>query len=244
MHNLQEAFKNSLILNDDSKLLDIISKNHTKIEECIDIYRNNFYANLTNTLTIIYPTVKKLIGENCFEYLCKLYIKNNLPKKSNLANYGNNFASYIQSIKELKHLNYLPSIAKLDCCMDNVYNSNAIYKIEIREDNISYFDDFKIKNYIRLFKSKHPIDFIYKFCNSKKQKNIPTELPKGDNKLLIFKQNHIVKYMKLDNFEYEFLFNFKKYKKLSNIQCKYDLEDDIKVQKILSKVLRLKLLTY
>ena len=64
------------------------------------------------------------------------------------------------------------------------------------------------------------------------------------NKLLIFKQNHIVKYIKLDNFEYDFLFNFKKYKKLSNIQHKYDLEDDIKVQKILSKILRLKLLTY
>ena len=244
MPNLQKAFKNSIILNDDSKLLNIISENHTKIEEYIDIYRNNFYANLTNVLTIIYPTVKKLIGENCFEYLCKLYIKNNLPKKSNLAGYGSNFASYIQSIKELKHLKYLPSIAKLDYCMDSIYNSNETYKIEIREDNISYFDDFKIKNYIKLFKSKHPIDFIYKFCNSKKQQIMPIELPKKDNKLLIFKQNHIVKYIKLDNFEYDFLFNFKKYKKLSNIQHKYDLEDDIKVQKILSKILRLKLLTY
>lgn len=244
MHNLQEAFKNSLILNDDSKLLNIISNNHIKIEEYIDIYRNNFYANLTNALTVVYPTVNKLIGENCFEYLCKLYIKNNLPKKSNLSNYGSNFTSYIQSIEELKHLKYLPSIAKLDYYMDHIYNSNETYKIEIREDNIGYFDDFKIKNYIRLFKSKHPIDFIYKFCNSKKQQIMPIELPKKDNKLLIFKQNHIVKYIKLDNFEYDFLFNFKKYKKLSNIQHKYDLEDDIKVQKILSKILRLKLLTY
>ena len=173
-----------------------------------------------------------------------VYLKPYLPKKSNLANYGSNFASYIQSIKELKHLKYLSSVARLDYCMDNVYNSNETYKIEIREDNIGYFDDFKIKNYIRLFKSKHPIDFIYKFCNSKKQQIMPIELPKKDNKLLIFKQNHIVKYIKLDDFEYDFLFNFKKYKKLSNIQHKYDLEDDIKVQKILSKILRLKLLTY
>lgn len=124
--------------------------------------------------------------------------------------------------------------------MDNVYNSNATYQIEIREDNISYFDYFKIKNYIKLFKSKHPIDFIYKFFNSKKQKITPTKLSKRNNKLLIFKQNHIVKYIKLDNFEYDFLFNFKKYKKLSSMQDKYDLEDDVKVQKIL----RLKLLTY
>ncbi len=81
MHNLKKAFKNSSLFNDDTKLLNIFSENHKKIEAYVNIYKNNFYENLTNTLTIVYPTVKKLIGENYFENLCKLYIKNNLPKK-------------------------------------------------------------------------------------------------------------------------------------------------------------------
>jgi len=244
MHNLKKAFKNSSLFNDDTKLLNIFSENHKKIEAYVNIYKNNFYENLTNTLTIVYPTVKKLIGENYFENLCKLYIKNNLPKKNNLVNYGENFASYIKSIQWLKNLYYLPDIAKLDYCMNKVYNSNKPYKIEIRKDNVDYFDDFKIKNYIRFCKSNYPVDFIYKLCNAKTQNSTLIKLPQRESRLVVFKQNYMVRYIRLTSFEYDFLFNFKKHKKLSNIQYKYDLEDDMRVQKILLKTLRLKLLTY
>jgi hypothetical protein len=81
MHNSPKVFKNCALFNDDTKLLNILSENNKKIEEYINIYKNNFYENLTSTLTIVYPTVKKLIGENYFENLCKLYIKITYLKK-------------------------------------------------------------------------------------------------------------------------------------------------------------------
>ena len=96
MYRLQEAFKNSILYDDDSKLLSMIAPNHINATEYINIYRNNFYENLISSLSITYPTVKKLVGEDCFCSLAKLYVKRNCPKSSNLTNYGNKFPSFIK----------------------------------------------------------------------------------------------------------------------------------------------------
>ena len=244
MYKLQEAFKSSILYDDDSKLLSIIAPSHINAKEYIDIYRNNFYENLINSLSITYPTVKKLVGEGCFYSLAKLYVKNNYPKSSSLTNYGNKFSSFIKSVRELKYLVYLPDIAKLDYYFELVYNANTNYKIDINLDNIYYFDDFKIKKYIKLLKSKYPINSIFKFCHSKDCMDKLPKIHKKSVNLLILKVNNVVQYLCLNNFEYNFLLNFKKYNKLSNMQEVYDLEDDIKVQKILSKILQLGLLTF
>ena len=125
-----------------------------------------------------------------------------------------------------------------------IHNANTNYKININLDNIFYFDDFKIKRYIKLLKSEHPINLIFKFCHSKNSINKLLKVNKKSVNLLILKVNNVVQYLCLNNFEYNFILNFKKCNKLSNMQELYDLEDDIKVQKILSKILRLGLLTF
>ena len=38
MYRLQEAFKNSILYDDDSKLLSMIAQNHTNAKEYINIY--------------------------------------------------------------------------------------------------------------------------------------------------------------------------------------------------------------
>ncbi|RST70021.1 putative DNA-binding domain-containing protein [Candidatus Aquarickettsia rohweri] len=244
MHKLQQVFKKSILHHGNSKLLSIITQNDIYIKEYINLCQDNFYGILINSLSTTYPTIKKLIGEKCFDYLAKLYVKSNYHKSNSLKNYGKKFSSFINSKVELKSFPYLYHVAKLDYYLYLVRNANTDYKININSDNIYYFNDFKLKKYIKLVKSKYPIDFIFKFCNSKKHVDKSIEVPKRGSNLLILKINNVVKYLCLNNFDYNFLLDFKRYNKLSNMQEIYDLEDDIKVQKILSKILQLDLLTF
>lgn len=243
MYKLQESFKKN-ILYDNSKLLSVTSQNDIHTREYIDVDNDNFYGNSISSLSATYPTIKKLIGEECFYYLAKLYVKNNYPKSDNLKNYGKKFPSFINSKVELRSFPYLSHVAKLDYYLELVHNANTDYKININSDNIYYFDDFKLKKYIKLVKFKYPVDLIFKFYNSKKHADESIEVPKRGVQLLILKIHNVVQYLCLNNFEYNFLLDFKRYNKLSNMEDIYDLEDDAKVQKILSKVLQLDLLTF
>ena len=240
MHKLQEVFKKSILHYTNPKLLNII----TKKDICINVEQDNLYEILINYLNTIYPTIKKLIGKQSFYYLAKLHVKNNYHKSNSLKNYAKTFCSFINSKAELKSFPYLYHVAKLDYYLYLVRNANVDYKININADNIYYFDDFKLKKYIKLVKSKYPIDFIFRFCNSKNHLEKRIEIPKRGSNLLILKINDVVKYLCLNNFEYNFLLDFKRYNKLSNMEDIYDLEDDMKVQKILSKILQLGLLTF
>ena len=231
MHKLQEVFKKSILHYSNPKLLNIITKNDT----CTNVSQDNFYEILINSLNTIYPTIKKLIGTQSFYYLAKLYVKSNYHKSNSLKNYGRKFSSFINSKLESNSFPYLYHVAKLDYYLYLVHNANTDYKININPDNIYYFDDFKLKKYIKLVKSKYPIDFIFRFYNSKKHVHKSIEVPKRGSNLLILKINDVVKYLCLNNFEYNFLLDFKRYNKLSNMQDIYDLEDDMKVQKIYQK---------
>src|SRR3989338_2941344 len=63
-------------------------------EELFDIYRNNLYATLTDSLRITYPKIYQFTGEKKFKNLCKEFIKQNRSYSGNLDDYGVNFADF------------------------------------------------------------------------------------------------------------------------------------------------------
>jgi hypothetical protein len=244
MDILQNAFKDSVLLNDDYGLLKLISYKKELAEDLIRIYKNNYYSNLTNALSTTFPTVQKLIGDECFESLSYHYIKKNPSNKGSLLNYGHKFSSYIAQLGALKEIPYLEDVAKLDYLIERVHYTKNEQDIDISNKNALMSKNFKLKCCVEIIKSKYPIDFIHRFCNAKCYQKNEIQLPKSGVKLVVFKHHYKTKFIKLLNYEYQFILHLKKLGNLNGMSDYYQENESKKVQKFLLKMLRFKLLTY
>ncbi|KAF8818536.1 HvfC/BufC N-terminal domain-containing protein [Rickettsia endosymbiont of Cardiosporidium cionae] len=82
-------------------------------KERINIYRNNILSNLKHVLSITYPGVWKLLGEDCADNVANLFLKNidHFPESACLDDWGKKFPDFLETIQELQDINYLKEYA-------------------------------------------------------------------------------------------------------------------------------------
>lgn len=80
----------------------------------LNIYRNNFKANLRSALASTYPVLKKLLGPEYFQYLADTYSKKHPPRSGNLRLFGRDLPDFLPSVESAKHLPYLRDVASLE----------------------------------------------------------------------------------------------------------------------------------
>ena len=78
------------------------------------IYQNSAIANITHSLSLTYPVIEKLVGEDFFQATCKEFIRVTWPKSGNMDDYGVEFADFLAQFEHAKHLAYLPDVARLE----------------------------------------------------------------------------------------------------------------------------------
>lgn len=84
--------------------------------ERLAIYRNTVELNLINALSITYPGVWKLIGNECAHNVARLFLKNHrhFPRSGCLDDWGSQFPEFIKSVRELESLRYLSDYAQYE----------------------------------------------------------------------------------------------------------------------------------
>lgn len=87
------------------------------------IYRNNVVTGLMETLKDAFPAVKRLIGEECFTEVARLYAAKHLPQSPVMHEYGNHFADFLAALAPLNALPYLPDVARLEHAWLQSYHS-------------------------------------------------------------------------------------------------------------------------
>ncbi len=79
-----------------------------------DIYRNNVIYGLIEALGDIFPAVERLVGENFFRDMARLYIRANPPDSPLLFRYGKAMPDFLATFEPVAHLSYLPDIARIE----------------------------------------------------------------------------------------------------------------------------------
>lgn len=125
-------------LNNPSLSISGISSANFAASEVMNIYRNNYYYTLTGALSATYSCIKRLVGDDFFEFLAKNYIDKNPATSGNIIDYGDNFANFISVFEPCKDLVYLSDIALFEnyyeLCFHNLqtyYLSSKYAIIEI-----------------------------------------------------------------------------------------------------------------
>jgi hypothetical protein len=87
------------------------------------VYRNNVTVSLVNALADIFPAVARLVGEDFFRSMARLYMSDEPPQSARLFEYGHGFAAFLEHFEPVAKLPYLPDVARLERCWLDAYHA-------------------------------------------------------------------------------------------------------------------------
>jgi len=111
---LQNAVFRAVVSRDAAELETHIARSELAPADPIEVYRNNFFASLTNALRLSYPAVQRLVGEEFFDAVAEGFIEAQPPQSAYLNAYGEGFADYLAAFPAAASLAYLPDVARLE----------------------------------------------------------------------------------------------------------------------------------
>jgi hypothetical protein len=83
----------------------------------LQAYRVNANASAERALGAAFPTVQMLIGQEDFEHLAQEFWRVDPPVRGDLAEWGTNFATWVEAHEQLADWRYLGDCARLDWAM-------------------------------------------------------------------------------------------------------------------------------
>ncbi|MGO9700540.1 MAG: putative DNA-binding domain-containing protein [Xanthobacteraceae bacterium] len=87
------------------------------------VYRNNVVAGLTKALAAAYPAVCRIVGEEFFRAMARVYVRFEPPASPVLLNYGAGFATFIAHFEPAGSLPYLPDVARIERGWTEAYHA-------------------------------------------------------------------------------------------------------------------------
>jgi len=140
------------------------------------IYRNNVIHSLSSAMGDLYPVVKKLIGEGCFNAAAIEFVRNKPPQHAALLHYGREFCHFIGEFEPCKTLTFLPDVALLEFEYNQAYHSGDAHPFSphslgsVPPDELGHVT-FTCHPSLRLMRSQWPIDDIW-HENQKEQPSV------------------------------------------------------------------------
>jgi len=218
---------------------DIISPS---FEDSMMIYRRHVWFSLINTLETHYESVLNLLGDKLFLKVAKEYVSKHPSNTPDLELYGFKFPEFLRKNKSISR--YSSDLATIDI---------SYVKASIAEDfEINTFQEFqniKQDDYEKIIFHVNPTniicnlryDVIHYFEHIKStQKDKTTPQIGAHENIIITNRNsdNNIQHQNISSLELEFLNQCNKGEKFINIFEKlYKIDQDINLQKILSKLI-------
>jgi hypothetical protein len=87
------------------------------------VYRNNVVVGLGKALKSRFPVVEKIVGEEYFAAMARVFVKEQPPRSPLLATYGDNFPAFIAAFEPARGLPYLADVARLEAARTRAYHA-------------------------------------------------------------------------------------------------------------------------
>src|SRR5712671_658781 len=87
------------------------------------VYRNNVVAGLVKALKSRFAVVEKIVGEEFFAAMARVFMKEQPPRSPLLATYGDEFPTFIAAFEPVRELPYLADVARLETARTRAYHA-------------------------------------------------------------------------------------------------------------------------
>jgi hypothetical protein len=130
------------------------------------VYRNNVTASLVNALRTRFPVIEKLVGEEFFSAMARVFVLESPPRSPILAAYGDDFPSFLARFPPMAELPYAPDVARLEAARTRAYHAadaeplSAARLADLPPDAIADLR-FTLHPSCKMICSRHPIVTIW-----------------------------------------------------------------------------------
>jgi len=121
--DIQSRFFDALRDRDLPPPADIVGRAEERPERRFGIYRNNVHVSLVEALMATYPVVNRLVGDEFFRGMARVYVGANLPRTPMLIRYGGDFADFIDAFEPARTVPYLADVARLEWAWHGAYHA-------------------------------------------------------------------------------------------------------------------------
>lgn len=88
-----------------------------------NVYRNNVTHSLVTALTEIFPAVTQILGDENFRMIARDFLRAHPPRSRLVFEYGHDFADFLAGFTPIRHLKYLPDVARLERAWLDAYHA-------------------------------------------------------------------------------------------------------------------------
>jgi hypothetical protein len=93
--------------------------------EALSVHRDTGLGGLLHALSLTYPTVLALVGEDFFDQAALAFIEIAPPSSAWLTGYGEGFAEFVADYEPAQDLPYLADVARFDFAVETVAQAEA-----------------------------------------------------------------------------------------------------------------------
>lgn len=173
------------------------------------IYQHSAIANITNSLSLSYPVIEKLVGKDFFQVMCKPYIVKHWPNSGNMDDYGMYFSSFLAEFEQVKHLSYLEDVAQLEWRFhqSSLANDTSFFDwTRLAKVPSSETITFLLSPSVSMMSSTMPVDKIWLMNQMNAPENVELSLDGDcDTFIVLFRQGLKTEMMTVDESEFTFL---------------------------------------
>ena len=152
------------------------------------VYRNNVVMGLGKALKNRFPVVEKIVGEEFFAAMARVFALKQPPRSPLLATYGDEFAAFIATFEPARELPYLADVARLEAARTHAYHAADAAPIDAGQ--LATFDTCDVGNIridlhpsVGIVRSPYPIVTIWAM-NSGEQELAPIQDWRGEDALV------------------------------------------------------------
>ena len=210
LEELQKDICDAICGGDDTRLSELIAGDGIDPRARLRIYRNHAVITLTDALKATYPVVCRLVSDAFFAYAAHEFIREHLPERPSLAEYGAQFASFLAQFPPCRELGYLADIARLEWAINQALHADTVAAVTRGDlSGIAAADAprlvLTIGPGLGLVESRWPIERIWRANQADGDPDLTIDLDSGGVRLQIHRRGDRVVLKSLSPCELAFL---------------------------------------
>jgi hypothetical protein len=163
---LQQAFAQALFDPSIGVPGDIVACHAEASAKRFAIYRNNVTVSLLDALAARFPVTRRIVGEEFFKNMSRVFIKAHPPTSPLMIFYGDAFPAFIAAFEPAAEIAYLADIARLEAARTRAYHAQDCEPLDpaalqaIDANDLAYLR-FNLHPSAEIISSQHPIVTIW-----------------------------------------------------------------------------------
>ena len=200
--DLQSAMRDAALGGDMDRLSGLIVEDGFSHTERLSIHRSNTTILLTEALAATFKVVHKLVGEDFFEAVARLYVRAHPPQNPCLFEYGHDFPAYLANLPQLAELPYVADVARLEWAWNEAFHAAEAPVLSASDLAAVDVEDYGQLTFIphptlRFVASPYPIKEIWAVNQCGADDDATVDLDEGAQALAVVRPRAQVEFLEL-----------------------------------------------